>query len=62
MNLLVSIPIAPYQALLGRCLLASREYALLKNSVINHVPTSKFATSAALKKNAESAIAHNEFA
>lgn len=41
MNVLVSVPIAPYQALLGRCLLASREYAVLKNSVINHVPTNR---------------------
>jgi hypothetical protein len=39
MNVFISIPIALYQALLGRCLLASREYAILKNSVINHVPT-----------------------
>jgi hypothetical protein len=39
MNVFISIPIALYQALLGRCLLASREYAIIKNSVINHVPT-----------------------
>ena len=40
MPTLISIPIEHYQALVGRCLLASREYAILRNSVINHVPTS----------------------
>ena len=32
------MPIGWYQSLLGRCLLSSREYAVLKNSVIDHVP------------------------
>ena len=39
MNILVSMPIGWYQSLLGRCLLSSREYAVLKNSVIDHVPS-----------------------
>jgi hypothetical protein len=39
MNILISIPIGWYQSLLGRCLLSSREYAVLKNSVIDHVPS-----------------------
>ena len=39
MNVLVSIPIAVHQAFLGRCLLASREYAVLKNALIRREPT-----------------------
>ena len=39
MKTLIAMPIATYQGLLGRCLLASREYAILKNAIISHVPT-----------------------
>ena len=35
---LIEMPLAVYHGFMGRCLLASREYAILKNSVINHVP------------------------
>ena len=33
------MPIGWYQSLLGRCLLSSRAYTVLKNSVIDHVPS-----------------------
>jgi hypothetical protein len=39
MKILIEMPIASYQGFLGRCLLTSREYAILKNAIINHVPT-----------------------
>lgn len=39
MKILIAMPIARYQGFLGRCLLSSREYAILKNAIISHVPT-----------------------
>jgi hypothetical protein len=38
MNVLIEMPLAIYQGFMGRCLLDSREYEILKNSVISHVP------------------------
>jgi DcmR-like sensory protein len=36
MKIVVTVPLQSYNALLGRCLLASREYAILRNGVVNH--------------------------
>jgi hypothetical protein len=38
MAMLIEMPLATYRGFMGRCLLESREYVLLKNSVIGHVP------------------------
>jgi len=38
MAVLVNIPLAYYQAFIGRCYLESREYHVLRNAVIDHVP------------------------
>ena len=38
------MPIQTYLAMLGRCPLASREYAALKNSVIEHGPLRNWST------------------
>jgi hypothetical protein len=38
MTVMIEMPLAVYQGLLGRCLLSSREYEILKNSVITHRP------------------------
>jgi hypothetical protein len=37
-TVLIGMPLAVYQGFIGRCLLHSREYDVLKNSVISHVP------------------------
>ena len=34
----IEMPLVIYHSFLGRCLLDSREYQILKNSVIGHVP------------------------
>jgi hypothetical protein len=39
MAVLIEIPLPHYQAFLGRCLFDSREYEILKNFVIDHVPS-----------------------
>ena len=36
MKTVVTVPVQSYNALLGRCLLASREYAILRNGVLSH--------------------------
>ena len=36
MTVLVKLPIGIYQGFMSRCLLSSREYAILKNSLIIH--------------------------
>jgi hypothetical protein len=38
MTALIEIPLGVYQELLGRCVLSSREYAVLKNSVVSRSP------------------------
>ena len=38
MAVLVEIPLASYQAFIGRCDLESREYHVLRNAIIHHVP------------------------
>ena len=38
MTVLVKLPIEIYQGFMGRCLLSSREYAILRNSLIIHTP------------------------
>jgi len=38
MNVLIEMPLAIYHGFIGRCLLDSREYDILRNSVISHVP------------------------
>ena len=38
MTVLVKLPIGIYQGFIGRCLLSSREYAILINSLIIHMP------------------------
>ena len=38
MTVLVKLPIGIYQGFMGRCLLSSREYAILRNSLIIHMP------------------------
>ena len=38
MAVLVEIPLAYYQAFIGRCDLDSREYHVLRNAIIHHVP------------------------
>ncbi len=38
MTVLVEIPLALYQAFIGRCGLDSREYGVLRNAIIAHVP------------------------
>jgi hypothetical protein len=38
MTALVEMPLGIYQGLLGRCVLSSREYELLKNSVVSRSP------------------------
>ena len=38
MTVLVEIPLAYYQAFIGRCDLDSREYHVLRNAIIHHVP------------------------
>ena len=38
MTALIEMPLAVYQGLLGRCVLSSREYELLKNSVVSRSP------------------------
>jgi hypothetical protein len=38
MAVLVKMPIATYIGFLGRCPLLSREYTIIKNSVITHTP------------------------
>src|SRR6266850_6490418 len=38
MNALIKMPVAMQQEFLGRCLRSSREYEILKNSVITHRP------------------------
>jgi hypothetical protein len=38
MAVLVKLPIEIYQGLMGGCLLSSREYAILRNSLIIHIP------------------------
>lgn len=39
MAVLVKMPITTYIGFLGRCPLLSREYAVLRNSLITHTPT-----------------------
>jgi len=36
--MLIEMPLATYRGFMGRCLLESREYEILKNSAIGHVP------------------------
>jgi hypothetical protein len=36
--LFIEIPLANYQAFIGRCAYDSREYQILKNAIIDHVP------------------------
>ena len=38
MTVLVKLPIGIYQGFMGRCPLSSREYAILRNSLIIHMP------------------------
>lgn len=38
MAVLIEMPLAIYQGFLGRCPLASREYEILRNSVVNDTP------------------------
>lgn len=38
MTVVVEIPLAYYQAFIGRCYLESREYHVLRNAIIDHVP------------------------
>ena len=38
MAAVVEIPLAYYQAFIGRCYLESREYHVLRNAIIDHVP------------------------
>ena len=38
MTALIEMPLGVYQELLGRCVLSSREYELLKNSVVSRTP------------------------
>jgi hypothetical protein len=38
MAVVVEIPIAYYQAFIGRCYLESREYHVLRNAIIDHIP------------------------
>jgi hypothetical protein len=38
MAILVDLPLAYYQAFIGRCDLDSREYQVLRNAIIDHVP------------------------
>ena len=38
MAVAVEIPLAYYQAFIGRCYLESREYHVLRNAIIDHVP------------------------
>ena len=38
MNVLIEMPLGIYNGWIGRCLLDSREYGILKNSIIGHVP------------------------
>jgi len=38
MALVIEIPLAYYQAFIGRCYLESREYHVLRNAIIDHVP------------------------
>ena len=38
MTVLVKLPIGIYQGFMGRCLLSCREYAILINSLIIHMP------------------------
>ena len=38
MAILVDLPLAHYQAFIGRCDLDSREYQVLRNAIIDHVP------------------------
>jgi hypothetical protein len=37
-DVLIEMPLAIYHGFMGRCLLDSRGYDILKNSVISHVP------------------------
>jgi hypothetical protein len=38
MTALIEMPVGVYQDFLGRCLLSSREYEVLKNSVVSRAP------------------------
>jgi hypothetical protein len=38
MTALIEMPLGVYQGLLGRCALSSREYEVLKNSVVTRTP------------------------
>ncbi|MGH7852589.1 MAG: MEDS domain-containing protein [Candidatus Binatia bacterium] len=38
MKMAVTVPVESYNALIGRCVLASREYAILRNGVVRHDP------------------------
>ena len=38
MNVLIEMPLGIYHGWIGRCLLDSREYGILKNSIIGRVP------------------------
>jgi hypothetical protein len=38
MKVLIAMPVQIYHGVLGRCALLSREYAVLRNSVIEHLP------------------------
>jgi len=38
MAMLIKMPLATYRGFMGRCLLESREYEILKNSAIGHIP------------------------
>ena len=38
MNIKIIMPVPVFRAFLGRCVLTSREYAILRNSVIDHIP------------------------
>ena len=42
MAVLIKIPLQPYLGFLGRCLLSSREYAVLKTSIIERIPERQF--------------------
>lgn len=38
MTALISIPLSTYLGFLGRCRIASREYAILRNAIVENVP------------------------
>ena len=38
MDIKIVMPVPTYHAFLGRCVLPGREYAILRNSVIDHIP------------------------